>query len=413
MAKLISPDFFPNFEKDDFDLIKNILFKRRKNLIIGDSNDLLIKTLNKYFPKGEIFLFSTERGALEFFLRFYLLKERRKKVITQAFTCFVVPKAIIKAGGVPVFVDLGDGMLNFDIHQLEKVYDNDVSVLITQNTFGVPNNIEDVLNFCKDRNILLIENLAHSFNAKYKGQYLGNFGDVAVFSLGRSKVISSIFGGILVINNQNLAMEFKDYYEKLNYPSKKFIIKSLIFSMLMIKIRNKYSSFSRLLMYLFKKAGLSVLDITKKERRGFNEDYTLCKLPSAFAEVAYNQLKKIIKFNEHREKIVQIYLKEGLIPYGEKPDSNYEFYYLRYPMTTLKPHVLIEKMKKYNIYLGNWYKSPLAPLEKRLDRFGYYYGMCHNAEKLSMMIYNLPTNILTTEEDAYLISEFLKKWKQI
>ncbi|MGC8981692.1 MAG: DegT/DnrJ/EryC1/StrS family aminotransferase [Minisyncoccia bacterium] len=408
MKKLISPDFFPNFEKDDYDLIKKILF-RRKNLIEGESIDLFIRGLDKFFPKGKIFLFSSERGALETFLRFYLSKEKRKKVIAQAFTCFVVPKAIINAKGIPVFVDIKDGCLNFDVENLKKVYDNDVSIVITQNTFGVPNNIEDIVNFCKDNNILLIENLAHSFSSKYKGTYLGNFGDVAVFSLGRTKVISSIFGGVLVINNENLANEFEEYYKNIPYPRKKFILKSLASALLMIKFREKYFSYGKLMMYLLRRLGLVTLDISKKERLGYDEDFLLCKLPNAFAEIAFNQLRKIIKFNEHREKIAKIYLKEGLIPYGEKLGPEYEFYYLRYPMTTLKPKKLIEKMKNYGIYLGDWYKSPLAPLEKRLDRFGYYYGMCPNAEKLSMMIYNLPTNILTTEDDAYLIPQLLKK----
>jgi dTDP-4-amino-4,6-dideoxygalactose transaminase len=412
MKRLISPDFFPNFEKDDYDLIKKILL-RRKNLIEGESIDLFIRGLDKFFPKGKIFLFSSERGALETFLRFYLTKENRKKVICQAFTCFVVPKAIINSGGIPVFVDIKDGCLNFDLENLEKVYDENVSVVITQNTFGVPSNIENILNFCKDKKILLIENLAHAFSSKYKGIYLGNFGDVAIFSLGRTKIISSIFGGVLVINNENLANEFEEYYKKLNYPNKKFVLKSLAYALLMIKFREKYFSYGKIMMYLLRKMGFGILDISKRERLGYSEDYLTCKLPNAFAEIAYHQLRKIIKFNEHREKLSKIYLKEGLIPYGEKPEDDYEFYYLRYPMTTIKPKKLIEKMKKYNIYLGNWYNSPLAPLEKRLDRFGYYYGMCPNAEKLSMMIYNLPTNILTKEEDAYLISELLKKWKDL
>ncbi|MCS7183910.1 MAG: DegT/DnrJ/EryC1/StrS family aminotransferase [Patescibacteria group bacterium] len=407
---LISPDFFPNFEKDDYQLIKKII-KNPKELIEGREIEILEYELKKFFPKGEIFFFTTERGALEFFLKFYLsYYTKNKKVITQAFTCFVVSKAIIKAGGIPLYVDIAPNYLNFDKKELEKVLKEnlDISAIILQNTFGVPNNINQILDLLYDKNILIIENLAHSFGGKFENQYLGNFGKVALISFGRSKVISSIFGGVLVINDKNLAEEFRSFYEKLDYPKKNFILRTLIYSLIMGKARENFSSYGKYLLALIRKLNLGVLEISKKERIGETEDYSIKKMPNAFAKIAIHQLKKIFKFNDHREKISKTYIKEGLIPYGENY-RNADYYYLRFPLTTLKPPKLIEKLKKYNIYLGNWYNSPLAPLTKRLDRYGYYYGMCPNAENLSLTIYNLPTNILTTIEDAHLLTELIKK----
>jgi len=408
--KLISPDFYPNFEYDDYALVKKIL-KDKNSWINGPEVEFLKFELEKFFPGAYIFLFSTERGALEFFLKFYLRNKQNKKVATQGFTCFVVPKAIINAGGKPVFVDIKEGYLNFSINELYQVYKNhpDISVVITQNTFGVPNELEEIFNFCKENNLLLIENLAHSFGCKYKNTFLGNFGDIALISFGRSKVISSIFGGALIIKNREIANEFKDYYEKLEtIKHKRWLFRTLLFSYLMQYIRKNYNTYGKFLGYILRKLNLTVLDISEKEKRGGNEEYTVKKMPNAFAKIALNQIKKIVKFSEHREKITKIYLKEGILPYGENPQYS-EFYYLRYPITCSHPNKIIEKLKKYNIYLGNWYHSPLAPLEKRLDRFGYYYGMCPNAEKLCLTILNLPTNILTTQEDAYLISELIKK----
>mgnify|MGYP001627180677 CR=1 FL=1 len=409
--KLISPDFFPNFENDDYLLIKKIL-KDRNSWQKGRELEFLNYELKKFFPKGEIFLFTTERGALEYFLKFYLRKTNQKKVGIQAFTCFVVPKAIINAGGTPVYIDIGKGCLNFTKKELEEILKNhpDLSIIILQNTFGVPNNLNQIIDILKEKNIFIIENLAHSFGGKINNIYLGNNGQVALVSLGRSKVISSIFGGVLIINDKDLAEEFKKFYNLLNYPNKNFIFRTLSYALAMIKLRNNFSSYGKYLMYVIRKLNLGVLDISKKERRGITESYTIKKMPNAFAHLAILQLRKIFKFSEHREKITKIYIKEGLIPYSELV-TNAEFYYLRFPLTTLKPHLLIERLKKYNIYLGNWYDSPLAPLKKRLDRFGYYYGMCPNAENLSLSIFNLPTNILTTPDDAYLITELIKKYK--
>jgi len=414
-SKLISPDFFPNFEKDDYDLIFSIL-KNKKEWQEGRELDLLKFELKKFFPDSYFFLFTTERGAIEHFLRFYFKYEKRKKIATQAFSCFVVPKAIIKAGGIPIFIDISKNYLNFNLDQLENVFNkhSDISTVILQNTFGVPNNLEDIINFLEDKNVLIIENLAHSFGSKFKGKYLGNFGDASFISFGRSKVLSSIFGGVLIIKNKKLAEDFNIYYQnlKLKFPSKIFILRCLIYTMLMIKLRKNFNSLNKTLMVLMKTLGLSVLEISKKEKMGLTEDFSMTKMPNAFAKIALNQLKKIFKLNDHRKFITDLYLKEGIIPYGETPTSNYEFYYLRYPIIYPEKRKIIEYFKKFNIYLGNWYNSVLAPINKRLDKFGYYYGMCKNAENLTYSIFNLPTNILTTENDALLISEILKskKW---
>jgi perosamine synthetase len=412
-GKLISPDFFPNFEKDDLDLITKIL-KNKNDWQEGRELEILKFELKKIFPNGYIFLFTTERGALENFLRFYFKYEQRKKVATQAFSCFVVPKAIINAGGIPVFIDISKNSLNFNLDQLEKIFKNhqDISAVILQNTFGVPNNLEDILNFLKDKNVLIIENLAHSFGGKFNGKYLGNFGDIALLSFGRSKVISSIFGGVLVINNKKLAEDFEIYYKNLTYPSKIFILRCLIYTILIIKLRSNFNNLNKNLMILIRKLNLAVLEISKKERRGSTDLFSITKMPNVFAKIALNQIKKLFKLNDHRKIISDLYLKEGIIPYGEVAINSYEFYYLRYPLISTERKKIIEYFKKFNIYLGNWYDSVLAPINKRLDRFGYYYGMCPNAENLTYSIFNLPTNILTTEEDALLISEILKskKW---
>lgn len=408
--KLISTDFFPNFEADDYKIIKKLLLA--KEVIEGIDQEILTNELKKFFPKSQIFLFNSERGALQKFLEFYLSKQNKEKVATQGFTCFVVPKAILEAGGYPIFLDIQSGSLNFDADIFfDKLKQHpDIKIVILQNTFGVPNEIGKILDIAREKNILVIENLAHAFGAQYKNIYLGNFGDVTLLTFGRSKVISGIFGGALIVHNQELAEEFKGVYKQINYPSKIWVKKALLYAYLLGRLRRNYNKINKFLAYLMRILKIIEPEISLKEYQKQVDPLRNYKMPNAFAKIAVNQIRKIFKFNEHREKIAKIYFQEGLLPYGITP-SNFSFYYLRFPLTSNKKKAIFEKFKKYNIYLGNWYNSPLAPLEKRLDRYGYYYGMCPNAEKLCLTIYNLPTNILTTEEDAHLIAELLKKWK--
>ena len=68
---------------------------------------------------------------------------------------------------------------------------------------------------------------------------------------------------------------------------------------------------------------------------------------------------------------------------------------------------MLALLKTHAVYGGNWYVSALAPAEKRLDIFGYYYGACPHAEKQAMGSYNLPTAIGVLQKDASYIAELI------
>lgn len=62
---------------------------------------------------------------------------------------------------------------------------------------------------CRENKIYLIEDAAQAIGSKYKGRYLGTFGDVGCFSLAISKTISSGQGGFCVTNNPDIYLELK------------------------------------------------------------------------------------------------------------------------------------------------------------------------------------------------------------
>lgn len=65
--------------------------------------------------------------------------------------------------------------------------------------FGFPpHNIEEILSFCKERNIMVVEDCAHTLNGSYQGKALGSFGAYAFHSI--HKVLPTTDGGILVDN---------------------------------------------------------------------------------------------------------------------------------------------------------------------------------------------------------------------
>jgi dTDP-4-amino-4,6-dideoxygalactose transaminase len=84
---------------------------------------------------------------------------------------------------------------------------------------------------------------------------------------------------------------------------------------------------------------------------------------------------------------------------------------LRYTVKHSKAHdIIYEAWHKQNILLGDWYTTPIAPYDTKLDEMHYKMGMCPNAEKLSKKTLNLPTHINISMKDAERIVKFLKKY---
>lgn len=399
---MINIDLVPNFEKDDLELIKKIAFGYQDLL----SKKRVIKILENYFPNKEILFFNSARGALTFLLTNLKKFSERRSVITQAFSCLVVPNAIKFANLQPVFVDI-DKSFNLNLDDLKNKINSDTLALIIQNTFGIPAKIEEILEIARKKNVFVIENLTHSLGAKYKDNYLGNFGDFALLSFNRNKVVSSIIGGALIINNPIFKDELLKEYQKIEEMGK-LEIKRLIFGALILIYGKKYYRYEitkRILKFL-RELGLTPEMIKKEEKMGLRPKNYLLKFPFELFVLLENQLKKLEKFNEQRIKIASIYLQANLKNFEINEPS--EPIFLRFPVFSEKRDQILDYFQKKKVYLGDWYTSVLAPASNNLEIFGYQKGLCPYAEELTKTVFNLPT--LIKVEEAHLILEDLKKF---
>jgi perosamine synthetase len=424
MSNLIHIDLVPNFEDDDYEIIKkldvdlhglNADLHRQK--IIKAKNEVL-EILKFYFPQGEIFFFNSARSALSFLLHGlngfetdYTDKDNSRRsaldpyksvneVITQAFSCLVVPNAIKFAGYKPIYVDI-DETYNLDIEDLKRKINERTRVIIIQNTFGIPAKINEILEIAHQNKILVIENLTHSLGAKYKGKYLGNFGDFALLSFNRNKVISSIIGGALVINNKNFLEKIKNNYELLPELSQKEIQKIIFTGKVLYQAKKNYNFLTKIYLKFLRKSGKILDMVSSIEKQGKKPENYLFKFPEILFPLLLNQLKKLENFNEKRKEIAKIYLEK--FPLNFEGES----IFLRFPILIKNRDFILEKFKKENIYLGDWYKCVLDPCSD-LKIFDYKIGSCPKAEEITKKIINLPT-LIDKEKAEYIINLINKK----
>lgn len=116
-------------------------------------------------------------------------------------TCISVRDAITLAGAKPVFIYLDPISLNIILaYALEKLTDKTAVIVSIHYYGGFCTNIEEILDFAKQNNFILIEDCAHSLGAEFKSKKLGHFGNMCVFSL--TKNMLNFVGGMLCTNDR-------------------------------------------------------------------------------------------------------------------------------------------------------------------------------------------------------------------
>ncbi|HPP51831.1 MAG TPA: aminotransferase class V-fold PLP-dependent enzyme [Thermoguttaceae bacterium] len=125
------------------------------------------------------------------------------EVIVPAIGFFATASAVVMARGVPVFCDV-DESLHIDPAKLEeKITPRTVAIAPTCVMGGVPD-LEPILQIARRHGLKVVEDCAQSPGAKYKGRYVGAWGDIGCFSISAYKVVGGGEGGLVVTNDQRL-----------------------------------------------------------------------------------------------------------------------------------------------------------------------------------------------------------------
>lgn len=219
--------------------------------------------------------------------------DKNDEVLVPSFTFISTVTPLLHVGARPVFVDIES--LEFpllSIKDAEKKLTKKTKGLVYMHYAGYVRDMKEVVNFCKENKLILIEDSAHALPVKRR-KYAGTFGKAGIFSFFSNKNLPIGEGGAVVTDDKRL-------YEK-------------------VKILRSHGM-TKDTLERFKKGSLyDVVEI------GFN--YRPTEIQCALAREV---LKRVRKDNERREKIVKIYRRElsGFlkVPFDEKfPSSHYIF----------------------------------------------------------------------------------------
>ena len=414
MFRPISTSLSPNTEKDDVFLAFKLIFQPWRWFSGKDSQELE-EEFRKYLGVGQAISFNSGRSALMAILDALEIK-KGDEVLLQAFTCNSAVNPILERGAKPVFVDIDD-TLNLDPEDLKRKISYRARLVMVQHNFGWPAKIEKIMDIAKERNLYLVEDCAHALGARYRGKLCGTLGEVAFFSFGRDKVISSVFGGMAVTNNNKTGEKLKNFQSKLTFSPGSWIFQQLLHPVLMNwKIMPAYALhpfLGRMILGVSHKLSILSKAVYREEKKGKMSKRFPKLLPNAFSILALNQFKKLERFNRHRKEITEFY-KENLagfrMPLAESREE-VEPIFMRYPILAEKEtDEILKKARERRIFLDDgWRKSPIVPPDTDINKMQYISGSCPRAEKVAKNILNLPTHINISKKEAQIIVDFLKK----
>ncbi len=163
----------------------------------------------KKFRAVDAVSFPYGRSAQWAFLKAIGLED--EEIILPAYTCSVVAHAVTLSGNRPQFVDILPDNFNMNLDDLELAISKKTRAIIATHTFGYPQDLErleKIVRFAEEKyghKVWLIQDCCHAFGAEENGRMVGTAGDVAVYAFNISKMITSIFGGMLTFQDQALA----------------------------------------------------------------------------------------------------------------------------------------------------------------------------------------------------------------
>ncbi len=126
------------------------------------------------------------------------------EVIVPNLTFIATAMAVVHNGSIPVFADIDPITYNITADSIRKKVSKKTKAVIVVHMHGFPADIHPIQELCRERNLMLIEDVAQSPGARFNGKPLGSFGDASAFSLMSQKNLATC-GECGILLNKTLA----------------------------------------------------------------------------------------------------------------------------------------------------------------------------------------------------------------
>ncbi|MBR5247451.1 MAG: UDP-4-amino-4,6-dideoxy-N-acetyl-beta-L-altrosamine transaminase [Lachnospiraceae bacterium] len=304
------------------------------------------------------------------------------EVITTPITFAASANCILYCGGTPVFADINPETYNIDPDSIKRCITPKTKAVVAVDFTGQATELDKIREICREHNLILIEDAAHSIGTCYNGQPVGSIADMTTFSFHPVKTVTAGEGGAVTTNS-------KELYDKLVLAHAHGITRD----------RNQM--------------------VHPTDAAWYNEQVDLgynYRMTDFQAALLISQLDKLETFKQRRKAIVKKYDQAfSQIPQIQvqkeipESDTTRHLYILRLRTELLNcdRREFFDALRAENIYTQVHYLP--VYWHSYYEKLGYEKGLCPNAESYYLQSMSLPLYYSLTDEDVEDVIRAVKK----
>jgi len=202
MKREILPFYVPWITKHDKDAVSKALESRW--LTGGPRVAEFERQFQEYVGVKHAIAANSCTAALHLALRAIDIKQG-DEVIVPDLTFAATANAAIFCGAKPVFVDIDEKTFNISPKEIVERITPRTKAIIPVHYGGQPCDMDEINEIAQDHKLTVVEDCAHSLGAEYKGKQTGTLGTMGCFSFYPTKLITTMEGGMLTTNDDQLA----------------------------------------------------------------------------------------------------------------------------------------------------------------------------------------------------------------
>ena len=321
-------------------------------------------------------------------------------VVMPGYTCIVVPNAVHYRGAEPVYADIDPNTYNLDPAALRAILDDhprrkQIRAVIAQHTYGIPCEMDPVLELAHERDLLVIEDACHALGSRYRGRLTGSFGAAAFYSSQWSKPVTTGLGGWAIVNDPELETRlvamYRDYAEPTAADAWRLDMQKRVYDL------TYRPAFAGTIQAAYRRLccrGLMIGSSTADELAG--------GMPAAYKRrMGARQVRRLDALLARADAVVagrravagrlEAALRTAGLPVLDLPD-HLDPVLLRYPVPVADKTAVLSAARDRRVELGDWFLSPIHPNLAGWDVAGYAPGTCPRAETACARTVNLPTH---------------------
>ena len=294
------------------------------------------------------------------------------EVITTTMTFIGTPNAVLMAGATPVLVDVDRGTGNIDPEAIESAVTERTKAIMPVHLYGQMCDMGALRAVADRHGLFIVEDAAHSIEAKWNGKAPGHYGEYAAFSFYATKNITSGEGGAVTVRDE-------EQYELLN------MLRLHGFNQLAV---DRYTS-----------------NYEKYDIGMFGWKYNM---DSIHAAILIEQLKKIGGYGMRRREIFERYTEafsemDGIELHTTRPEAEHAYHLLTILVDPARRDAVMNGLQERGIGVSINF-VPVHQMTYYRERFGFKDGMFPAAEEIGARTISLPLYPkLTDEEVEYVI----------